>query len=137
MSWNPALHPRVSAGNTGGGQFAAGGSKGAPGKPAKPATAKGRTPAGPGKNGRYTKKQFGELRSVLQQHQRGANLTRAQAHAEHVAHELHLEHERAVGARKSAPRKTSGKPAARKTAPPKVSAAQRAALAASVASMGK
>jgi len=116
MGWNPALHPRVSAGAAGGGQFTTGGgSKSAAKKPAaKPAaTAKGRTPSAPGKNGRYTRKQFSELQSVLQQHQRGAKLTTAQAHAEHVAHELHLEHERAAG--KTAPRKTA-KPAVRKAA---------------------
>lgn len=88
-AFNSALHPRVKAGSTGGGQFTAKGSAPAPSK--KPA-----------KNGsRYTKAQFAQLQSLQKQHAAGKKLTRAQAHALHTAHALHMQHVKAAGVKRS------------------------------------
>lgn len=135
MSFNPALHPRVPKGAAGGGQFG---------------TAKGKAPA-PSKQpskktgNRYTKTQFKQLQSLERQHQAGKNLTAAQAHSLHEAHVLHEQHvanQRAAAKPstkvKPAKLKTAGKVAVTKTAKPgRVTTAQRNALAASVAKMGK
>lgn len=127
--FNSSLHPHVPAGSAGGGQFAPKAASSSQSKAAqkpatakkpaakKQATAKGRAPAGPGKNGRYTKKQFGELQSLLKQHQHGKKLTAAQAHAEHVAHELHLRHEGKSAPKPKAAKRATPKP--RKAAPKK------------------
>lgn len=98
MSWNSALHPRAPKGGPAGGQFA----KGSAPAPSKKPAANG---------SRYSKKQFGQLKSLNRQHAGGKKLTGKQAHALHVAHELHLAHEQALAAKAKAAKAAPKAPA--------------------------
>lgn len=100
-AFNPSLHPRVPSG-AGGGEFTAKGSAPAPSKK-------------PGKNGgRYTKAQMADLQSLQKQHNAGAKLTKAQAHALHTAHQLHMQHVAAAKGKAKAKAAPKAKRAAKK-----------------------
>lgn len=122
MTFNASLHPRIAKGSAGGGRFAKGSAPAPSKQPSKKTGA------------RYSKKQFAQLQSLEKQSQSGKKLSPRQAHALHVAHELHMQHQRATAKPKAAPRKPAAgktamrKTAMRKTAAPKVSAANTLAL---------
>lgn len=107
--FSSALHPRVPAGSSAGGQFGtraaakAGAAKAKPptkkaaGRKPVPPAAKGKAPQKPGRSGQYSKTQFAQLQSLQRQHARGRRLTAMQAKALHTAHVLHLAHVRRKG----------------------------------------